>query len=173
MVDERDVLEKLHQRLLALHPASRIAEDDEPWWVSDAIIARLLREAVVLRPDPRRVLCNVGVPLECHTSALRGGKLYGVETVGGTPYFGFKLIGDYWWCHSFVITGTMVIGSLPFSLPSPPFYFAMPYDVEIFRMLWPEEKDVPVILTNKERQHDHTTHPRNALIPRSTCDGPC
>ena len=75
-----------------------------------------------------------------------------VETLGGVPWFGFRFFDDCtmgaWWCHSFVVDGNLWIDSAPPSATS--LYFAMPYDEELFRMLWPNEKDVPAILTMKE-----------------------
>jgi hypothetical protein len=47
------MLDELHQRLLKISPGT-IRENDIPWWASDAVIARLLKEAVVLRPDSPR-----------------------------------------------------------------------------------------------------------------------
>ena len=52
-------------------------EKDFTHWVTDAVLARLLREGVVLKPHPRTVFYSIGEPLWCHANALRGGKLYG------------------------------------------------------------------------------------------------
>jgi hypothetical protein len=149
------MLDELHQRLLAIH-AGGLSKNDEPWWASDAVLTRLLKEAVVLQPDPSRVLYHMGLPLQCHANALRGGKLLGVETTGGKPYWGFRWDAQGWWCHSFVIDGGLVLDSAPPSDP-PPIYFVMPYDLDLFTKLWPKEENVPAILTKKERQHERST----------------
>jgi hypothetical protein len=142
------MLDELSQRLLALHAEKNI--ERFPWADNCAVLARVLREGVVLRPNPRTVLYNIGDPLWCHANALRGGKLFGVETLGGVPWFGFRFMDDCtygkWWCHSFVSSGSLWIDSAPPSVTS--LYFAMPYDAELFRMLWPEDEDLPAILTS-------------------------
>ena len=141
------LVEKLQSTLLALSHCGGF-ENDIPWWASDAVLTRFLNEAVVRRPNPCQVLYSIGITLECHASALRGGNVLGVETVGGAPWFGFRWdTQSGWWCHSFVIDGGLMIDSAPPSSPSP-IYFAMPYDSELFRMLWPGEP-LPAILISR------------------------
>jgi hypothetical protein len=41
------MLDELHRRLLDISPGT-ISEKDIPWWASDAVLTRLLKEAVVL-----------------------------------------------------------------------------------------------------------------------------
>src|SRR6266850_466382 len=74
----RCMINELSQRLLALH-AGGIEKDFTPW-VTDAVLARVLREGVVLRPDPRKVLYQIGAPLQCHANALNF-ELMGVKLV--------------------------------------------------------------------------------------------
>ena len=127
----RCMINELSLRLLALH-AGGIEKDFTPW-VTDAVLARVLREGVVLRPDPRNVLYQIGAPLQCHANALNF-ELMGVKLVRGVvPWFGFRLMDRCWWCHSFVVSGGLVIDSGAPSLSS--LYFAMPWDAGLFRML--------------------------------------
>jgi len=145
------MINELSQRLLALH-AGGIEKDFTPW-VTDAVLARVLREGVVLRPDPRNVLYQIGAPLQCHANALNF-ELMGVKLVRGVvPWFGFRLMDRCWWCHSFVVSGGLVIDSGAPSLSS--LYFAIPWDAGLFRMLWPDE-EVPAILT-KDGPHENAT----------------
>jgi hypothetical protein len=141
------MLDKLHQRLLALH-AGGIEKDFAPW-VSDAVLARVLSEGVVLRPSLRHVLYNVGAPLECHANALAGGKLFGVETLCGVPWFGFRLISGCWWCHSWWIDDGVLIDSCPGLAPR--IFWGMPWDVALFRMLFPGD-DLPAALWREEEE---------------------
>jgi hypothetical protein len=123
------MLDKLQQRLLDLSHGH--LENDWESWVPEAVLARVLAEGVVVRPDPRRVLYQIGIPLECHANALNY-SLLGIalprrgsgDPRGGVPWFGFRLIQGCWWCHSFVVDGGLLIDSAPPSAPA--LYFAFP-----------------------------------------------
>lgn len=73
------MLDELHWRLLEISPGT-ISEKDLPWWASDAVLTRLLKEAVVLRPNPRHVLYNLAWR---HWAGMRGGAFGGMHRGGG------------------------------------------------------------------------------------------
>lgn len=83
--------------------------------------------AVVLRP--RKVVYNVGRPLDCHRNALE----YASSHPGATPYFGWRLLSDeegyLWWLHSIVVDqdGTVLDSG---DAATDPIYVVIPWGVE-------------------------------------------
>ena len=76
------MLGELSQRLLALHAGG--IEKDFQSWLPDAVLARVLEEGVVLRPNPQHVLYQIGYPLQCHANALNF-ELLGVKLLSAVP----------------------------------------------------------------------------------------
>ena len=61
------LIDELAHRLRSIY-AGPIEDDFQPW-LTDAILARVLAEAVVIQP-PQCVLYSHGEPLRCHANAL-------------------------------------------------------------------------------------------------------
>jgi len=80
------MLDKLHRRLLELSPGH--IENDFTPSVTDAVLARVLEEGVVLRPNPQHGLYQIGEPLQCHANALNY-SLLGVHYRAGCRGLGF------------------------------------------------------------------------------------
>lgn len=161
------MLLEVQQRLLALH-AGKV---EGTTWVQEAVWPRLLREAVVLRPHPLRVLSHMGKPHQCHAHALHP-TLCGVmlDDGGGVPWFGWRLFQGQWYVHSTTIDGSMIIDSGPVTAPW--IFWGIPWDVELYRLVYPEEEYLPPVLERNRSNLKTAKNMRHHSDRSSTNDPP-
>ena len=76
-------MDELTQRLRSIYAGS--IEDGLESWLTDAILARLLAEAVVVQPS-QCVLYSQGEPLRCHANPISAGKAAALFRSTSTPH---------------------------------------------------------------------------------------
>lgn len=171
------LFDDLQHTLHAIRPVPLGDAGLQPW-LTDEAITRLLHEAALQRIPPSCLyLHGLWEPLYCHANAPHP-TLMNVALSGGVAYLGFVVVDRKWWCHSWWTDGHCWLDPC---LKHPEAFWGMAWDVDLFRVLYGPEEELPAVLTKvrsephapmiltKGRQHEDAFDSDHAL---TSCNDP-